>query len=250
MDTVLNEIHCSKCDKQKDTPVVLPCGHSTCKKHTTISHTQTQVICPNPQCQKAYPCGEFPTNHSLVNIIAAKIGSINFGEEHQQARENCRVMEDKLKECEELLDDPNKFIQQDIESHESLKNRIDARNEFLKQSIDDTTDNLKNDLLDYEGKCTENLKTKDFVNEYSEFKRLYEELKSDVSNWKEILNDLEMDPEKVKKIIEKSNKSIYLVQEKNNNLRQFLLMNDFDKKMLIVENFENVQLDPIFEKPW
>ena len=247
MDTVLNEIHCSKCDKRIETPVVLPCGHSTCKKHTTITHTQTQVICPNPECQKAYPCGEFPINHSLVNIIAAKIGSINFGEEHRQARENCREMEDKLKECEELLNNPKTFIQQDIES---LKNRIDERGEFLKQSIDETIDNLKNDLLDYEGKCIENLKAKNFAKNYSDFESFYDALKSDVAEWKEILNDLEMDPEKVKTINEMSNRSIDLLQEKENNLRQSLMMNDFDKKVLIVENFENVQLDPIFEKPW
>ena len=78
MDKVLEAIKCAKCCKILSNPVLLPCGESICKCHINDDKSTQSVMCN--ECNVVHSNWSFPENKALSKMIAAQIGSLDFGQ--------------------------------------------------------------------------------------------------------------------------------------------------------------------------
>ena len=117
MNRIQAAIKCPNCSKVLSTPVVLPCGHSICQEHTNVD--QDTILCQ--KCGKSHRNRDLMVNESLMEMITAQIGSIDFGTVHLNATKSCDRLNEALATVETLLGDLDGFID---ESVANLKNRV------------------------------------------------------------------------------------------------------------------------------
>lgn len=112
MDKILKELTCSKCNQILSKPVLLPCGHSACQSHIK-DLLDDKISCF--QCGKSYQRQEFPLNQPLANLISAEIVSIDFGQEHREAKEACKQLQIELNhQDEEILNEIHTMVYENI----------------------------------------------------------------------------------------------------------------------------------------
>lgn len=214
MFKITNAIKCVNCRELLETPVILPCSHSVCKKHTTI---EAASIC----CLK---CGEehvqptngngFLLNEALAEIIEAQLGSLEFGTEHyNHAKQSCQDLDDLLTKIERLLHDPFNFT---YEAIEFFKNVVQLKGEEAKLRIDEEMTRLIDSLNKYKSECKDNLETREYLREMGRFESEIEASRQNLEMWLCKLD--EFNEEGWKKIKRESEKAIRMFET---NLAQF-----------------------------
>lgn len=76
MDKVLNALKCVNCREILSNPVMIPCGHTICEKHTQIN--ENKIVC--------LECGiqhEIVLNKSVAEMINAQLAAFDFGDRHK-----------------------------------------------------------------------------------------------------------------------------------------------------------------------
>jgi hypothetical protein len=145
MNKLSNAIKCVNCRQALNSPVLLPCGCSLCKKHTIdvkgpITCYSCEIDHPVP------PNGGFPHNKALDDIIDAQICNLDFGKEHQEAKHSCENLDELLSKIEELINDPSNFT---YEAIGCLKSVVQLKGEEMKMKIDEKMTNFISKLDEY-----------------------------------------------------------------------------------------------------
>jgi hypothetical protein len=184
MDRVLKAMKCAICRDILESPVILPCSHTICKKH--VSNQNNGIIrCEQCGVEHQIPTNGFNANNALQEIIEAEIANLDFVSVHKEARKSCESFEKALKEFESLIKDP-KFLTN--EKISELKNNVQLKGEELKLKIDQEMKKLLDRLEEYERQCKEYLSSNEFK---EESKKLESEMKiaqSNLDSWIECLN--------------------------------------------------------------
>lgn len=148
---------CPQCQETFEKPVILPCGHTLCKKHEyKLNETSKIMRCPACQLDHSVPSVGFPSNLLAESLIKRKFKQIDLGPEHQVAMksfEDLKVLVDKFKR---LRDNPELEINRVVGK---LRHKIDCKREEAKKSLDDEALALISELDDYEAKCKSELAT-------------------------------------------------------------------------------------------
>ena len=183
MNKILSAIKCAHCHKTLETPVLLPCSDSICKKH--IDSNKLSISCEKCGENYAIPENGFPFNKGLAQIIEAEISNLDFGKIHSQAKEACKTFEDVLIEVEVLLKDPYNYTHDVISD---LKNTVQLKGEELKQKIDQEMINLLNALDQYEKECKAFLSSDEYKDKTDKINDEIKIVQSELDSWKEYLN--------------------------------------------------------------
>lgn len=102
MEKFTNALKCRNCRCMLETAIVIPCGHSVCKKH---EEEREHIFCY--KCDIEYevpmPTGGFPENKDLNKVINSKIyeklREIDFGPAIREIKE-CDKSE--IRKCDEV----------------------------------------------------------------------------------------------------------------------------------------------------
>lgn len=239
MEKIKKEITCPSCKNVLELPVTLPCGHSICKVHTFPSNKC--VVCS--QCGKSHENKQLFINQPLMSL-ATQIAAIDFGDKHAAAKEACESVRAKLDRYEWYLRNTSSIVKSDCKS---FKREVLNQSEYYKSLIDEVTKKLCQDVDDYEGKCRDNFKTAEFKSALSEAEKFIDEQNSKLTAWSLILNDLKMDPLKVRKILEEHGKVIESIDERKSKFYQSLYVDGVKRICSEITDFGKVELDKLFK---
>lgn len=237
MQKILNALKCANCRNILSSPVTLPCGHTICQEHTRVA--DEHIICLECGCRHENK-GEFAANKALTDMIEAQLSSFDFGPRYKECVKLCETLREQLEKNELAVNDVNYFIHDSIEQ---LRNKVLLKSEQLKLKVDEITQELLDDLANYENECKEKRHSKlVFVDE---IKRQNNAAKKSYEKWTNELNELKVDDEKWKRIKEESDKALADSCEKLKDLEREL-MNGFDKKKVLVSFFEKEHINSAF----
>lgn len=251
MEKISNAIKCVHCKLILKYPVILPCGHSACKKH--VDELDSPIICI--KCSLEHPIAtannsnsntnllhqqQFPPNKDLEEIIAAQIGELDFGKEHNTAKMSCEKLDELIRQLDVLLNDPNHFTHNEIDD---LKNAVEIKGEELKALIDDCVSTLVAKMAAYKCECKAYLGSKEFASVAGAVEEVKREAKVELNEWMVRLDRLRIDEAAWKRITEESEekRSSLVIYERD--LKEELLLNRFGHLKIEVENFLRVNIE-------
>jgi hypothetical protein len=233
-------IKCKQCRCVLESPVLLPCFHSACKKHEQERNT---IVCIECDTEYDVPKAGFPQNKELSLVIASGIfdNMNDLGPEHKSALDSCNKMKEIIEKVETLLNDPIYYVHERIDE---LKSRIDLAREEFKLKIDEEADILLNQVEEYERDCKEKLRSCEAESKVKEveLKRELETTKLDLDIWTKILDKFKVDSDKFENIQKTCEASTENLQNQLDSFENTLLMNKFDETQVEVEGFENIQI--------
>ena len=159
MDRILNTIKCAICHEIMESPVILPCNDTVCKKHVTNQIKDDHFKCDKCGDEHRIPANGFQPLPFLEELIKLGIGRLDFGSVHTEAKKSCESFEELLKEIEAILKDPSFLAHERISE---LKNSIQLKGEELKLIIDQEMKKLIDRLDEYERQSKEYLSSNEF----------------------------------------------------------------------------------------
>lgn len=243
MDKVLNALKCVNCRVILSEPVFLPCGHMICLKHTQVE--DSQVMCSD--CGIHHPNIEFVVIKGVADMVEANLPSLDFGNQHKQVTKLCDELKIQLDKNDIMFNDYESHIHEEISS---LKNRVMLKSEQLKLSIDETTQEIINDLEELERQCKINYgeaNADGFQFSMDKLKKINESAKTKWNEWSQMLNDFKYDEEKYKKIQEDCNQTFQDLMENVRNLEKELFMNRLHLQKNSVLYFEKIEIESILK---
>ena len=180
----MNAIKCAICHEIIDSPVLLPCTDTVCKKHVS-NKTNDIIRCEICGVEHRIPSNGFHANKALKEIIETEIANLDFGSVHKEAKKSCESLEKALKQLEVLLKDPFFYSCQKISE---LKNSVQLKGEELKLIIDQEMTKLISRLEEYERQSKEYLSSKEFKEESNRFDSEMKIDQSNLDSWLKSLN--------------------------------------------------------------
>lgn len=238
MNRVSNAIKCVNCKCVLQTPVLLPCSHSICKKHTTDS-SKGVIFCNKCGLEHSIPrlsstnTEGFPLNEALAEIIESRILDPYFSKERRQTNESCEKLDEALTILEQMLKDPLYFTHEVIAS---LKDVIQLKGEEVKLKIDKKMANLLDKLEKCDQDCKNALKSSEYVRNLA---KIEQENVAILGKWLKTLDEINFNEFDGKRIKSESERVIESLESKLLQIKLDLLhLTQFDKfKADIEEEF-------------
>ena len=184
MDRIRNSIKCAICHEILESPVILPCTDTICKKHVS-NQTNDLIRCEKCGVEHQIPTNGFLSLPFLEEIIKSEIASLDLGSVHKTAKQSCKSFEDALKELEVLLKEPYVFVHERISE---LKNSVQLKGEELKLRIDEEMKKLIDRLEKYEKQSKEYSSSNEFKEESKKLDSELNKAQSNLELWIENLN--------------------------------------------------------------
>ena len=235
MNKIQQAIICSECNKEFETPIILPCNHSICHKHVNKKSIGDKFSCAKCGIDHKISANRFQLNEALCDIIESQISSIASGSVHKEAIESVDNLNRMIEDVDNLINDPSSYFYDEISE---LKNRVNLKSEQLKLKIDEEKEKLLKKLDDYKTRCDSktplNLMYK---REYVIFK---EWSSSRLFGYKS-----QFDESKLKQIIKACNESVRELGEEVKQFKNYMLKK-FMKYSNHVEFFEQISIDDLF----
>ena len=183
MDRIQKAIKCWNCLQVLDSPVLLPCFDSICRKH--VNQSENSIRCEKCGSEHNIPKDGFPTNKALAEIIEAEIAQIDYGQVHNNAKKSCQSVADAIKDFNVILEEPQKVTHEAIVE---LKSSIELKRDELKQKIDEEANKLIGSLDEYKKSCDDYLDSDEYQIEFEKVESEIKNFQSDLDSWIEILN--------------------------------------------------------------
>lgn len=245
MDKVIKAIKCSKCQKTLESPVLLPCNHSICKKHVTEKNIKDTLKCPKCGVNHKVPSSGFLLNEALSELISAKIDSIDLGRVHKEATDSCNELNRFINIIDRLLTDPSRFTYDEINR---LRNKVHIRSEEMKLKIDEEAQKLLLKLDAYENRCRVSVTTDAYFNERSKFELCKDKGLTDLAWFKKELDEIKFDEVKWNVIKRMSSEKVRELEATVKSLKEELLLKEFNRYSSEVDRFERVDIDSLFNR--
>ena len=239
MEKARKAITCVECLKTLESPVFLPCSHSICQQHVTEG-SKASIKCRECDVEHKIPENAgFPRNHALEDIIAASpdLHTSNIS----AAIILCRGLSYSIEDARYLLNDSSAIIRQDITE---LRDRVEKKRHDLKQTIDNTAEQVLNLVKEFENKCIDLLNNKALHEQKRiEYEESLRKAETDLVSWNKALTEMNFQEQQPKEIISKCNETLKSLYSK----RKSLISGFFDESELqingyAVEAFENMNI--------
>ena len=185
MDRIQNIIKCAICQEILESPVILPCNDTVCKKHVTNQIKDDHFKCDRCGIEHRVPANGFQSLPFLEELIKVGIARINFGSVHTEAKKSCESFEELLKEIEILLKDPFAHPHERISE---LKNSVQLKGEELKLIIDQEMKKLIDRLDEYERQSKEYSSSNEIKAESEKLKNELKAAQSNLDSWLDCIN--------------------------------------------------------------
>jgi hypothetical protein len=243
MDKLSNSIKCGNCKNVLESPVLLPCGDSICKKHTI--NFQEPILCYTCGIEHPIPAKTgFLPNKALAGIIDAKINDLDFGNDHKEAQLSCEQFDDILTKIDNFLNDPFNFT---YEAIDFLKNVVQLKGEEMIFNINETMDRFISKLDEYKENCKKDFAKKDYVLKSEKFRVEKEKARKDLDVWLATLNEIKFNEQEWKRIKCESDKAIENYEKKLINFKSDLFPRRFEQfREEIEDEFGKFEIHPDF----
>ena len=185
MDRILNIIKCSICQEILESPVILPCNHTVCKKHVTSQIKDDHFNCDKCGVEHGVPTNGFQLLPFLEELIKIGIADFDYGSVHNKAKKSCESFEELLKEIEIALKNPFFLAHERISE---LKNSVQLKGEELKLVIDQEMKELIDRLDECERQSKEYLSSNQFKKESEKLAIKLKSAHSNLDSWLTCLN--------------------------------------------------------------
>ena len=244
MDIIKKRFQCQKCKNLLQSPVLLPCGHSTCQYHTI--NTKRPILCEKCGIEHTTPVnGAFPLNIDLNELIEAKIACLDFGNEYKEAKQSCEKFDEILIKCEQILNDPFNFIYHAIDF---LKETVQLKGEEMILNISENMTKIISKLDQHKNECENELNGNEFKMKSKKLIDEKEKARIDLDKWQETLNEIKLNEQEWKRIKIESEKAIEKFENKLIEFKIDLLPKKFDEfSEEIEESFGKFNIDPTFK---
>jgi hypothetical protein len=230
MEAVESALKCAECKAILESPVLLPCSDSVCKKH--IKPDAKEFHCLVCDLIHAIPADGFLDNKALAILLTAKIQKAKFTPEYTNAYSSFKNLEKIVTDLKQFQKDPYFFINKTIGE---LKRETDIIRDEFKMSIDQKAELIIRELDKYEHECKSNLESGDVSNKLERIGKNIETIKSELGKWQKTLRCFEANELEWKTIREKSGEyRNQLEMELHECQEDFLLrkFSDYQHKLL------------------
>jgi hypothetical protein len=264
---ILDAIKCVNCQKLVETPVILPCTHSICEKHSNIKPNDNNddedenlknqtIFCNACGVEHSIPLKGFTHNAALAQIVNARIDKIDLGEEHTSAKRMCEKLDDLITKCQQIVRDPTNFT---YEAIYFLKNEALIKGETMKllltttrsiADVDAKIDRIMVLLDEFKEECKKSVHTRAFEVMWEDFGAEVEKARGDLGKWMAILNTVKLDSVREWTRIQRESKKMVGVLEYRFGVFKYKLL--LEKRFAQIRGqveleFGKVELDSAFE---
>lgn len=217
-------IKCSICKEILEEPVVLPCGHTVCKKH--VKEDDSSIIIKCLECETVHEKAEnrgFPKNIVVEKLLRKSFDKLDLGTEHNDAVKAFREIKQLIDKIKRLREDPEFELDSVISK---LKNEIDVRREEAKQSIDNEALRLIKKLDDYERECKVSLKSQD-LKQLNDAQNMIDWLEKDLKLWDNQIFTFEKNVDRWKAIHKEETLKIEQLKKEHDRIERILFSDTF-----------------------
>jgi hypothetical protein len=255
MDIIKNSLRCSDCKQILSEPVLLPCGRSVCKRHTSTE--MKEYNCKSCKLAHPIPDAGFYSNKSLEDIVKTRIHEIDLGENYENAVSSCDRLSKIIQEITEIKSNPISYITVSIEK---LKMDLEMLREEKKLQIDEYIDKIVDELDKREAACKNDVDTNDYRDTLDYIDEEITKAVTDLNEWQQALNVFHFNENEWLRIKETSEKKALELEAEVKNLKRKLLLDKlsdvdleeirtyaghdlFDTSSAIFEAFQNPDTD-------
>jgi hypothetical protein len=244
MDKLFISIKCVNCSNVLDTPVILPCGDSICQKHTVEG--KDPILCHSCEIEHPIPVkGGFPLNKALKEVINTKAASLDFGNEHKQAKESCQHFDELLIKIENFLKDPYEFS---YEAISYFKNVVQLKGEEIILKTTEKMHKIISKLDEYNEYWKNGFSQNEYVIKSEKFVAEKENSQKELEKWLTTLNEIKFNEQEWKRIKSESEKAIERFENKLFTFKRDLFLERFVEFTNEIENaFEKFKIDSAFD---
>ena len=244
MDQILSALKCVNCRDTLSKPVLLPCGHTICQIHTEIA--EAQIICFKCGCRH-FNTG-FIINEAVSDMIKAQLYNFDFGHQHKETSNSFERLKKQLDKNNLVLNDLEYFIHESIGE---LRNHVMLKSEQLKLRIDEITQELIDDLDEYEKRCKRQSgdinRTESFISLTNEIKEFDKGAKKMWEDGSRILNELKFDSDKWREIKAKCDETLQKMYKNLKHFEKEVFLNEFNLKKRHIDFFRKANIDIILK---
>jgi hypothetical protein len=229
METIEEAIKCAECKRVLESPVLLPCSDSICKKH--VKEGASEFHCLACDIIHPVPSRGFPVNKALSIMLERKIQNNKFSAEYNCAFDSFKNLEKKVDEVKLLQKDPHFFINKVIGE---LKCETDILRDEFKLAIDRKAEEIIKDLDEYEQECKSNLVSRDVAKKLEELTKTISGIKDELATWQETLRCFDAKEDALKLIKENGERYKNELQAKLNEYESDFLLTklaDYQQKL-------------------
>lgn len=207
MDQVIDSLKCVNCKQILSNPVLLPCEHLICKSHTETA--EKQIVCLD--CGEAHSNNGFLKVKAVEKMIKARLYAFDFGANHKLALYAWNNLNEALNENEAMLMNLENFIDEKIGE---FKNKLLLKREELKLLVDQRTEEIINEMEAFQSHCIDNLRNEKFKSSQATFEKENRDLKRKCDEFSRQLNELKVDEDRWKNIINECDSSLSEIKKK------------------------------------
>jgi hypothetical protein len=238
MEAFLKSIKCQQCGIILESPVILPCSHSVCKKH---EKENTTVVCT--ECEEIYdvPSEGYSENKALAEIIFSRISELELEPERKKTIKECNKLIEKIEEAKRLVDDPKDYIYDCILD---LKLRIQLSREKFKLQIDQEAEMVMEFLEEYENECKKSSSSNEIESKVKEIKIGLEKTTIDLESWTKYLDNFKVSREEYENIQTKCEETILRIKNELALFQETLLTNTTNIHAIerFINGFEKIDI--------
>lgn len=234
-------ITCVICCAKFESPVILPCGDTICKKHLTDDEAfnKPKFICIFCDEEHKLPSGKancFPPNKAIEKLLEMNLDKLDLGKAHRNAKVSFGNLSSKLDVFVHLHNDPIFYIN---EYFSDLINKIDLSREQVLLKINDFYDKMISDLKYNQTVCEQTALNSNKTEVCKRNSCYLSHLKKILNKWDTELNTIDFGGDKKwKNIDSEAKKLIDNIQFKIDLVKKSLLLNtsyDFKTNEIFID---------------
>jgi hypothetical protein len=240
METIESAIKCSICRNILESPVLLPCSDSICKKHVTILGGQ-ELHCLECDTIHAVPAAGFLENKALSKLLEANIEKVKFPTEYTHACDSMKALAKCLDEFRSFQKDPFKFRKKTIGD---LRRETDIIRDQYKLKIDHRADEIIKELNEYEQECELKFSLVNVLSEMDRIAPKLNKINAELTEWQKN-QSLSFDSNQIEwKIIKEYSEFNRISLEKTlHDYRDATLLKKLTQYQLKLLAFSKIELD-------
>jgi hypothetical protein len=187
MQALFESLKCCQCKSLVESPLILPCGDSICKKHVVVEQeSKNEYHCVACDVVHGLPSGGFIENKPLLKLLTANIQQAKFCKQYEIALGSFKNLVKSFEDAKLFHKDPYFFINKTVGD---LKTDVDILREEFKLKIDEKADKLIKELDEYEQECKSHVNSSEVSKEFGEITIELDKVKEEMDKWQKTLDN-------------------------------------------------------------
>lgn len=208
-------LRCKFCKNYFVEPIVLACGESLCKKHVNMMKNDLNNNGSN--VYKCLICNEnhkSPENGFSLNIVLNDLLKLNFYLDEHVVTEVKLIdeFETVIQDFRSLCKAPNNFIREQMAEE---RNKIEIRREKLIEKIQTVSNELLNELKEFEDDCLNETLKKNASDLNDKYLKELDNQENKIESWREEITAPRLSKQRVEELLNETRKNLVDFKQKS-----------------------------------